>query len=476
MIVMFMREITLQPGWSHHDVLAVASRWPVDDPLAILHSGGSTGPWTRWSVLAKPRGHLQIFSHGWSWDGPEWPTLEQALKQTDRQDPLAIIDAAVAADRQHAGSTACPLPFTGGWLASLRYELGEHIEPATRRSGKVDDGPLADLLWCPDAIVHDTQNSEWWQIGEVSLPPASEHREHALQLEDWRSSPDRQGFEEAVARTIDLIRQGDLFQANIARQLSTQCRGDLRGFAMDALARSGAWFGCWLELPGRENDRAILGLSPELFLDFDADSGRLRSRPIKGTSSAREHATDLARSSKDAAELNMIVDLMRNDLGRVCRIGTIEVSQRRTVESHPTVHHGVAEVSGELDDGHSIGDLLRATFPPGSVTGAPKIRAMQVINELESQPRGDYCGAVGCLSSNGHLRFGVSIRTASFNGRAEQGYRDVQGTLRYGTGCGIVADSRPQDEYRESELKAEALLRLSTAPHSEQVIGLDAKT
>jgi para-aminobenzoate synthetase component 1 len=136
------------------------------------------------------------------------------------------------------------------------------------------------------------------------------------------------------------------------------------------------------------------------------------------------------------------------------------VSQPRSIESHPTVHHGVAEICGQLTPGTRFSEILRATFPPGSVTGAPKIRAMQVIDELEHSPRGPYCGAVGCLSTSGDLRLGVSIRTASFEGNAEGGFHDVEGRLVYGTGCGIVVDSDPADEFRESQHKTTALMKL----------------
>jgi anthranilate/para-aminobenzoate synthase component I len=154
---------------------------------------------------------------------------------------------------------------------------------------------------------------------------------------------------------------------------------------------------------------------------------------------------------------------MRNDLGRVCLMGSVEVSQRRTIETHPTVHHGVAEVTGQLKPGTSIADLLRACFPPGSVTGAPKVRAMQIIDQLEASPRGVYCGAIGFRSACGDLRLGVSIRTVAFEGHAHDGFRSVDGGLAYGTGCGIVADSIPALEWEESQHKAEALMRLTRA-------------
>tara|TARA_B100001121_G_scaffold277267_1_gene267095 strand:- start:383 stop:1756 length:1374 start_codon:yes stop_codon:yes gene_type:complete len=456
-----VRTINSQFDSVHRDVLALAAACPAEQAIVVLHSGGSSGPWARWSLLAAPKGHLKILDDGYRWSGPSWPELEEALEKVAPHDPLAIMDAAIAADRATGIPQSPSLPFIGGWVISLRYELGAHIETAVGAGSALPRGVLADFLWCPDATLHDAHSDNWWSIGEpISCGGTTDNR-ISLQLDEWSSHPDQRGFEEAVSRTIELIRRGDLFQANIARQLSTTCRGDLRTFALEALATSGAWFGCWMELPDEQSDRGILGMSPELFLDLDSKSGRLCSRPIKGTRPVDVPAVELAGSEKDAAELHMIVDLMRNDLGRVCELGSIEVTQPRSIESHPTVHHGVAEISGKLLEQTPFSELLKATFPPGSVTGAPKIRAMQVINELEHLPRGPYCGAVGAISTTGDLRLGVSIRTAAFEGRAPGGFTDVQGRLVYGTGCGIVADSEPVEEFRESQHKTAALMKLS---------------
>jgi len=155
----------------------------------------------------------------------------------------------------------------------------------------------------------------------------------------------------------------------------------------------------------------------------------------------------LRKSPKDQAELNMIVDLERNDLGRVCRIGSVRVTQPRTIESHPTVCHGVATIEGTLRDDVTFVDLLRATFPGGSITGAPKIRAMQIIEELEPVRRGPYCGAIGYLASDGTMQFNVAIRTMIIKA----------GQVHIPVGGGIVADSNPEDEYEETLVKAQAM-------------------
>ncbi|MCH2132321.1 MAG: anthranilate synthase component I family protein [Phycisphaerales bacterium] len=465
-----MRPRAPHPDWPGREILALAAHWPATEPLAILHSGSDAGAWSRLSLLARPRGHLRLTSQGTTWTGPRWPELEDQLAAIDTRDPLAVIDAAAAAGRAMAPTAAAANgPFPGGWLMSLRYELGGHLEPTARSSRQTPDTPLADLLWCPDALAHDAADDQWWEIGDLPGFVTDRSPRDPFQLGEWNSQPAREQFEAAVAQTVNLIRRGDLFQANIARQLSATCTGDLRRFAIDALQNSEAWFGGWLEFPGAPDDRAVLSLSPELFLDLDGDSGRIRSRPIKGTRPARDRAEDLAHSEKDTAELNMIVDLVRNDLGRVCRLGSVHVSQPRAIESHPTVHHGVAEVSGQLPPGTGIGDVIRASFPPGSVTGAPKIRAMQVIDELEPFTRGPYCGAMGYLTSTGHLRLGVSIRTAAFEGRADAGFESVSGQLRYGTGCGIVVDSIPAEEYEESQHKAAALMNAARAAVTQPV-------
>ena len=160
--------------------------------------------------------------------------------------------------------------------------------------------------------------------------------------------------------------------------------------------------------------------------------------------------TALLTSKKDQAELNMIVDLERNDLGRICEVGTVKVTQSREIESHPTVYHGVATIEGELRPDVGLVDLLRATFPGGSITGAPKIRAMQIIDELEPTRRGPYCGAIGFISNDGHIEFNIAIRTMIA----------TAGQIHVPVGGGIVADSNPSDEYEETLVKAAAMFRV----------------
>jgi para-aminobenzoate synthetase component 1 len=198
---------------------------------------------------------------------------------------------------------------------------------------------------------------------------------------------------------------------------------------------------------------ALVCNSPELFLRVTRlpdGNRRVVTRPIKGTRPRGAGMDEqLRRSAKDEAELNMIVDLERNDLGRVCAIGSVKVTQPRAIEAHPTVYHGVATVEGILRPDVTFAGLLRATFPGGSVTGAPKIRAMEIIDELEPSRRGPYCGAIGYLDSDGTIEFNVAIRTMTVT---------EDGLVHVPVGGGIVADSDPATEYEETLVKARAML------------------
>lgn len=352
----------------------------------------------------------------------------------------------------------------------LSYDLGRHLEPAAgaERGERRDDRdwPLAVVVDAPDALVLDHASGRWSLVGDPErLPFRPETIDDASEPESssrlvhgpLELLPDAAGFRAAVARCVELVHAGDLFQANIARRISATFDGSARDLAARALRASGAWFGAYLECG---EGRCVVSMSPELFLELDPATRRIATRPIKGTAPASVDPQRLRASEKDAAELAMIVDLMRNDLGRVCRIGSIRVDEPRTIESHPTVHHAVAEVSGTLREDVTAADLLDATFPPGSVTGAPKVRAMQVIDELEPRRRGPYCGAIGLLADDGSLALNVAIRTIALSGRSDPREPDrIAGVLDYWSGCGVVADSHPDREWDESVAKAEVLMR-----------------
>ncbi len=433
MIDMLVRMHPELEGLSPLDVIAM---WPKRVPIAALHSNRGTAASARWSVLASPRGRAACSTAGGVWIGPEHPLMERAA--------AGGVFAALEAVEQDArkASTDPGLPPFAGWIACLYYELGYALEPATNPHADVD-ATIAELLWCPDAYMHDAETGRWWVAGS---PPTLERTRPTsiTAIGPTASTPCADAWPAIVAKAIEYIRAGDVFQVNLCRELRIPVTGEPRALALSALSEPQTAFGACLEC----GERTIVSLSPELFLQVDA-LGAVTTRPIKGTAAAHMPAGTLLKSEKDAAELHMIVDLMRNDLGRVCTTGSVNVVCPRRIESHPTVHHGVAEVRGQLREGVSLLDILRATFPAGSITGAPKIRAMQIAHELEPVPRGVYCGAIGMIGPGGGLCLSVAIRTAVIEDE----------TLRYGVGCGIVADSDPASELAESETKAEVLRR-----------------
>jgi para-aminobenzoate synthetase component 1 len=273
---------------------------------------------------------------------------------------------------------------------------------------------------------------------------------------ELRSSFTHDGYLEAVARVREYIFAGDIFQANLSQRFEAELGEPTWELYRRLRTRNAAPFAAYLDFP----DGVILSASPERFLRVEPD-GHVETRPIKGTRPrgvGPEHdaalGLALTASAKDQAENLMIVDLMRNDLSRVCAPGTVRVAELFGLEHYATVHHLVSTVVGDLNPGTDALDLLRASFPGGSITGAPKVRAMEIITELEPSERGVYCGSIGYLSVTGTLDSSIAIRT----GLA------VAGRIYFSAGGGIVADSSPEQEYRETLDKARGMIDALVAP------------
>jgi para-aminobenzoate synthetase component 1 len=340
------------------------------------------------------------------------------------------LDAFAALDRMARG---------GFWVGFCRYDLGRTIERITARTD--DDLQLPDLAFVRFARVRDIEANE--------LPHAP------VELGAARSSLTREEHAARVEAVHALLRAGECYQVNLTRRLEFDHTAD--PFALlGALARgnpapyaSACAFGA--ALPGV----ALVSASPELFLRVDGR--RVETRPIKGTDA---DPVVLAASAKDRAEHVMIVDLARNDLGRVCEPGSVQVPALEAIEAHPGLHHMVSTVEGRMRAGVSLGDLLRATFPPASVTGAPKPRVLQAIEDLEPVRRGVYCGAVGWIDGDAHrAELAVAIRTFTI----------ARGHTYLGVGGGIVADSTADGEWAETELKAARLLAAAGAYEGQPV-------
>ena len=266
-----------------------------------------------------------------------------------------------------------------------------------------------------------------------------------------RSTFTHRGYLDAVSRVREYIAAGDIFQANLSQRLQTPWTEPPFELYQRLRRRNPAPFAAYLGY----DDMAILSASPERFLRLHEDRRHIETRPIKGTrprglgpmhDAALGRA--LAESEKDRAENVMIVDLLRNDLSRVCRPGTVRVPELFALEHHPTVHHLVSTVVGEIEDGAGAVELIRAAFPGGSITGAPKVRAMEIIAELEPTQRGVYCGSIGYVSATGAMDTSIVIRT----------YLALRGQVYFQAGGGIVADSDPELEHRETIDKARGLI------------------
>jgi para-aminobenzoate synthetase component 1 len=343
----------------------------------------------------------------------------------------------------------------GWWAGWLSYDLGRQVEDLP--SLAEDDLALPPLAlgrydaWLEFDHARRTVELRGGGSGEPlvhalrAAPPLPRQRP----LARWESSLPRHRYERAVERAIEYIRAGDVFQVNLSQRLATGWQGDPFGLYGRLRETSPAPFMALMRLGGAD----VVSASPERFLAVRGD--RVETRPIKGTRPRGRDPTadarlgaELEASAKDRAENVMIVDLARNDLGRVARYGSVAVDRLFGLESHPGVHHLVSTVSARLRPGVGPAEIVRATFPPGSVTGAPKVRALEIIDELEPVRRGPYCGAIGWIEPGGYLELSVAIRI----------FVAARERLHLHVGGAVTADSDPGGEWEETMHKAARLL------------------
>ncbi|TAK59333.1 MAG: aminodeoxychorismate synthase component I [Dehalococcoidia bacterium] len=351
-------------------------------------------------------------------------------------DPFDVLRELLAERRGRPGAAA-------GYLA---YELKRHVEHLPETAS--DDLALPDCYGCfyDDVLRFEAQLPTSRGAGFQPAFPAS-----------LASTFTPEAYRAAVARVLGHIVAGDVYQVNLSQRFGVPVAGHAFSAYERLRAVNPAAFGAYLNFP----ELQVLSASPELFLRLDAATRRIETRPIKGTRPrGRTPAEDtlmrdkLLASAKDRAENVMIVDLERNDLGRVAEIGSVRVTELAALQELPAVHHLVSTVEATLRPDRDAIDLLRATFPGGSITGAPKIRAMRIIDAVEPVTRGVYTGAIGRFGYDGSLDLNIAIRTAVVAG----------GTAYVHAGGGIVADSDPEAEYQETLDKARAIIgALATA-------------
>ena len=355
------------------------------------------------------------------------------------------------------------LPFQGGWFLYLGYELAAEIEPSLKLPGPVDGLPVAMASYCPAAVIRDHQ------AGETILVADSRARLEAMEADleqaagacatcrpgammNVREDPPA-AYLRAVDRIREYIREGDVFQVNLSRAWEADLpRSVSRDELYQALSRANpAPFAGLADLPG---GYSIVSSSPERLVRVG--NGRIETRPIAGTRPRGNNVDDdqafseeLLLHPKERAEHIMLIDLERNDLGRVCQPGSVEVNELMALETYAHVHHIVSNVRGILRDGATPGEVIRAVFPGGTITGCPKVRCMEIIAELEGVPRGPYTGSMGYLDHAGGMDLNILIRTMLYR----------PGHVTWRAGAGIVADSVPRRELDETRAKALGLLR-----------------
>jgi anthranilate synthase component 1 len=434
-----------------HDLLPLAAANPSRYP-ALLESVARGPARARFDILfAFPEEEIRLDRDGVVRDG-DGNKLGTSF--------LDILDAAWRARRRDSGDHA--IPFLGGWVLYLGYELAGSIEPKLRLPAAADRAmPVALALRCPAAIVVDHVLGETIFIAEAGrtalidamasdfaamrVPPDSPIVVESVDEDDPRT------FLGGVERIHDYLRAGDVFQVNLSREWRARLAGDASPAVIHAALRRAnpAPFAGLLQRDGW----AIASSSPERLVEV---RGRgVETRPIAGTRARFAGDDDAARMRelighpKERAEHVMLIDLERNDLGRVCEPGSIEVDELMTVESYAHVHHIVSNVRGRLRPGATPGDILRAVFPGGTITGCPKVRCMEIIAELEGVGRGAYTGSLGYLDRSGDLDLNILIRTLAIE----------SGIVRFRAGAGIVADSLAERELDETRAMARGLLR-----------------
>ncbi|MDQ3687644.1 MAG: aminodeoxychorismate synthase component I [Acidobacteriota bacterium] len=473
--------------------------------VAILDSGGWRDPDARFliagfnpfEVVESYGDELHIRSRPDNFTtGIDWPS--EHAPRVVHGSALALLDERLARYKIAfpAFHDSRP-PAHGACIATFSYDLVRRLErlrsrrPVAPPTAGVE--PDAVLAFYDALVIHDYTRGETFVVsvggndrldetcdalisaaGEHESLTGEEHRSRAQNIERGERASDfastsnftvtsnftRDEYLAAVRRVKEHIFAGDIYQANLTQQITCSLPSDVTPEDVFVRLRRDhpASFAAFL----RRGEDVVVSASPERFLRTEVgqagdESGRvIEAWPIKGTRRRGRDAEEDARlraellaSEKDRAENVMIVDLLRNDLGRVCRFGSIEVTELCALQEHPTLFHLVSKVRGRLREDATAGRIIRAAFPCGSITGAPKIRAMEIIDEIETAPRGLSMGSIGYFSFDGRIDLSVAIRTMTIR----------KNTARFNVGGGIVADSDPAEEYEESLLKARALLK-----------------
>jgi len=420
-----------------------------------LDSGAAPSPLARYSIIAANPA-LSLRAYGQRVEVIQADSIEVRLG-----DSLAILDEI----RSERAANSKGLAYASGGIGSFSYEFGRRLAGQRILTGNARRWPDFHFHFFDAAYVFDHGAQQAWlharndQAGRQAreklahnLSDAAPARKHAQNPHrQFTANRGRDDYCAAVESIRQAIAAGEIYQANLAQFFSTPFHGAPSGLFTRLRKSNPAPYSAFID----QGNRQILSSSPELFLRITPDR-TITTRPIKGTRPRGEtveldsaQRDSLIASSKERAELLMIVDMERNDLGRVAETGSVKVNHLYAIESYATVHHLVGEVEATLRKDASFADVLRATFPGGSITGAPKLQAMEVIARHEPKERDVFCGAIGYLGDDGAVELNVAIRTITCQ----------ENRADFGVGAGIVWDSQPQAEYEETLHKAAALFR-----------------
>ncbi|WP_440873945.1 aminodeoxychorismate synthase component I [Thalassotalea sp. PLHSN55] len=393
-----------------------------------------------------------------------WQNQENAhLNQESEADPLSLLKQVQDDVFADISLPKASLPFIGGALGYFAYDLGQRFEQLPAKAIRDIALPEMAVGIYLHAIIFDRKTNEFvlvcpdekrqeieQQLLHLLHQQQEDHQHHGFSLQtDWQANLTKSQYCEKFKQVQEYLLSGDCYQINLAQRFHAQYQGDEFDAYLALRAANKAPFSAFIRL----EDAAVLSISPERFLKLT--DNKVQSKPIKGTkpraSAAaidQQNAIDLQHSEKDRAENLMIVDLLRNDISKVCLPGSVKVPKLFDIESFPAVHHLVSTVEGQLESHFSTTDLLRGAFPGGSITGAPKIRAMEVIDELEPHHRSIYCGSIGYISACGNMDTSITIRTLACKNQQ----------IYCWAGGGLVADSTADSEYQETFDKVAKIL------------------
>jgi len=467
-----------------------AKHFTLDKSIDVkaLFSAFSSQPWAMWldscgNEMSTPhvdsnfdimvwQPDITLTTHG---KNTEICWLKEGKKKISEENPLTLVNKIQQEYFKDIDIAPSHLPFMGGSLGYFAYDLGKRFEVLPNQT--TSDIALAEMsigIYL-QALIFDHKQQQFWLVcpeperrsltlainEQLSLAGNIEQTKEKFSLTaDWQSNMNKASYDQKFLQVQNYLLSGDCYQINLAQRFSTQYQGDEFEAYCALRETNQAPFSAFI----RFEDSTILSISPERFLQKHGN--KVQSKPIKGTKPRsdilnidRQNAVDLKHSEKDRAENLMIVDLLRNDISKVCIPGSVKVPSLFDIESFPAVHHLVSTVEGKLAPQYQATDLIAASFPGGSITGAPKIRAMEIIDELEPHQRSVYCGSIGYISACGNMDTSITIRTLL----CEQSAITKESTIYCWAGGGVVADSKVDCEYQETFDKVNKILPVLSA-------------